>query len=161
MTKKVKMYQNISGVNHTARKLFLKIIESLSLEQLNKIPEGFNNNIIWNIAHTIVTQQLLLYKLSNTTMKLPNDFIEQYKKGSVPKNTVDQQEVDFIKSKLIKSITEVDKDVKNNIFGEFNTYPTSTGFELASIEDAIPFNLFHEGIHLGYVLAQKRILLNS
>ena len=46
------------------RKFLLKIISSLSNEQLNKIPVPFKNNIAWNIAHLVVTQQLLCYKLS-------------------------------------------------------------------------------------------------
>jgi hypothetical protein len=44
----------------TLRKLrfaVLKAVEQLTTEQLNKVPDGFNNNIIWNIAHLIASQQ--------------------------------------------------------------------------------------------------------
>ena len=41
------------------RKFLLKITEDLTIEQLNKIPEGFKNNIAWNLTHLLVTQQLL------------------------------------------------------------------------------------------------------
>ena len=34
-----------------SRKLTLKVIEGLTIEQLNKIPTGFSNNIIWNFCH--------------------------------------------------------------------------------------------------------------
>jgi len=42
------------------RAIVLHYIDGLTLEQLHVIPEGFNNNIAWNIAHlssysTIVT----------------------------------------------------------------------------------------------------------
>jgi len=43
----------------------LEYFDNYTLEQLNKIPEGFSNNLIWNIGHIIVTQQVLIYKLSN------------------------------------------------------------------------------------------------
>jgi len=46
------------------RVLFQGFLGKFSLEELNKVPKGFRNNIIWNIAHCIVTQQLLIYKLS-------------------------------------------------------------------------------------------------
>ncbi len=46
------------------RTLFHQILESLTLDQLNTKPKGFNNNIFWNIKHVVITQQLLTYKLS-------------------------------------------------------------------------------------------------
>ena len=46
-----------------SRELVLKKIDGLSLEQLHKIPDGFKNSIAWNVAHLVVTQQLLHYKL--------------------------------------------------------------------------------------------------
>ena len=51
----------------TSRSLYLKFLTSYSLEQLNKIPEGMNNNLIWNIGHIIAAQQGLVYRLSGLT----------------------------------------------------------------------------------------------
>ena len=36
-------------------------ISSLSPRQLNEIPPGFNNNIIWNLAYLIACQQGVCY----------------------------------------------------------------------------------------------------
>jgi uncharacterized damage-inducible protein DinB len=39
------------------RQRILDEISHLSVEQLNKVPTGFNNNIIWNLGHMIAAQQ--------------------------------------------------------------------------------------------------------
>jgi hypothetical protein len=44
--------------NHRAvRKNLLKILQTTSHKDLLTIPDGFNNNIYWNIAHCVATQQ--------------------------------------------------------------------------------------------------------
>jgi hypothetical protein len=44
---------SVFKVQKTIREIFLKILDNHSLEQLNKIPAGYSNNLIWNIAHCI------------------------------------------------------------------------------------------------------------
>ena len=39
------------------RAMVLKFIDGLTVEQLHTIPEGFKNNIAWNVLHLVVTQQ--------------------------------------------------------------------------------------------------------
>ena len=145
----------IARVNRAA---LSKIIENYSLEQLNTVPKGFNNNLIWNIAHVIVTQQLLMYKLSGLSMQVTDEMVEKYKKGTKTEGDVSQEEVDLIKKLLLTTLNQTEKDLKDQIFKNFNEYPTSTGFVLRSIEDALHFNNFHEGIHLGYILALRKSL---
>ena len=49
-------------------------------------------------------------------------------------------------------------DYQKNLFEKYNTYMTSYGFELFSIEDAITFNNSHESMHLGTVIALNYFL---
>ena len=58
---------------------FYRILDKKSLEDLNKIPKGFNNNIIWNIGHIVVTEQLLAYKLSGLQMMVSDDLVNKYR----------------------------------------------------------------------------------
>ncbi len=64
------------------RGFFKAYLEELSLAQLNAIPKGFNNNIIWNIGHSIVTEQILVYKLSGLKPNVSDALIEKYKKAT-------------------------------------------------------------------------------
>ncbi|WP_452230394.1 MULTISPECIES: DinB family protein [unclassified Lacinutrix] len=140
------------------RKLLESIMENHTLEQLNKVPEGFNNNMIWNIAHTIVTQQLLVYKLSTLPSVLSEEMIETYRKGTKTERDVTQAEVNEIKGLLFSTIEKTKEDYDNKRFKNYNEYMVSTKGVLTNVEEAIDFNSFHEGIHLGYILALKRSL---
>ena len=74
----------------------LKTIEGLTLEELNVVPPGFKNNIIWNVAHIVVTQQLLCYKLSKLDMHIDNEFVDKFKIGSGVDFEVTHEEVEAI-----------------------------------------------------------------
>ena len=141
-----------------SRKLILKLIENLSIEQLNKIPEGFKNNIAWNIAHLVVTQQLLHYKLSGLDCLCPDDLIRMYKKGTAPTKTFTEEEFDEVKELFVGLPNTLEEDFQAGIFQNFSEYPTSAGYVLNSFESAVVFNNFHEGIHYGVIRSIKKFL---
>ncbi|KJD31252.1 hypothetical protein PK35_15570 [Tamlana nanhaiensis] len=141
-------------VLNNTRGIFKKIIEENTLEDLNKIPEGFNNNVIWNIAHIIVTEQLLVYKLSGLEVSVSNEMINKYRKDTKPDGAISQHEVNEIKNLLISTIQNTEANYKAGVFKTFNEYTVSTtGNTLTKIEDALQFAAVHEGLHYGYILA--------
>lgn len=143
-------------ITRVNRRALEKILDNYSLEQLNKVPEGFKNNLIWNVAHVMVTQQLLIYKLSGLPMMIDDKIVDLYKKGTKTERPATAEEVSEIKKLLFTTLDKTEKDLQNGIFKNFDDYETSTGFVLKSVQDAINFNNFHEGIHLGYILALKK-----
>jgi hypothetical protein len=145
-------------ITETSRNMVSKILENHSLEQLNKIPVGFSNNLIWNIAHVVVTQQLLVYKLSGLPTMVSDEMIEKYKKGTKPEQATTQAEAEEIKSLLFATIKKTKEDYDNGIFKNFNEYPTSTGFILNNVEDAMAFNNFHEGLHIGILMSLRKLV---
>lgn len=140
------------------RAIFKTFLETYTLEELNKVPNGFNNNIIWNVAHTIVTQQLLVYNLSGLPMLLSDEMVAMYRKGTKPERDVSYAEVDLIKGLLFSTIEKTKEDYSNKIFETYNEYTVTTKSTLTNVDEAIDFNNFHEGIHLGYILALKKSL---
>ena len=141
-----------------ARRSMLKILEQRSYEELVKIPENFRNSIFWNIAHLLVTQQLLFYKLSGNELRIDKDMVTKYGKGSVANEDVQESDIQYVKDHLLNAMSETQKDYNKGLFIDFKSYMTSTGIELKSIEDAIKFNTFHDGIHLGIVLSLMKIV---
>jgi hypothetical protein len=130
------------------------------MDILLKIPNGYRNNIWWNIAHVTVTQQLLVYKLSNVPMLVPQELVDKFRKGTIPDGTVTDEEIKMIASFLLSTIERTEEDFKKGIFTEFNEYTTSAKVTLKEVEDAIAFNLFHEGLHLGAILSLRKTLVN-
>ena len=140
------------------RQIMASFLDGFSLEELNKAPKEFNNNIIWNIAHLVVTQQLLTYNLSGLPMLINDEMVKKYRKGSKVETEVSQEEVNQIKELLFSTLEMTKQDYKNGLFKNYKEYTVTTKSTLSNIEQAIEFNNFHEGIHLGYILAMKKSL---
>ena len=145
-------------ITRTSRKILSQILENHTLEQLNTIPEGFNNNLIWNIGHIIVVQQMLVYKLSGLPMMISDELVNKYKKGTKPEHNATQAEVDEIKSLLLETINQTKADLDNKIFKNYQEYPTSTGFVIKNAEDAMAFNYFHEALHIGIIMCIRKFI---
>ncbi|MGN0001793.1 MAG: DinB family protein [Sphingobacterium composti] len=146
-----------------ARKAFIKDIESLSLEELNEIPAGFNNNIIWNFGHIVVTTPVLCYVRTGILADASSvKYISAYAKGTKPTYFVTQDEVDDLKALAISTIETLEKDYNEGKLNNVVPFETSTyGAVLESIEDVIITTAGHDNTHLGYVTAQKRIINNN
>ncbi|ULC59884.1 DinB family protein [Flaviramulus sp. BrNp1-15] len=148
-------------VLNNTREIFNKIIDNNSLEDLNKIPNGFNNNIIWNIGHIVVSEQLLAYRLSGLDSMLSDEMINKYRKDTKPEGNVFQGEVNQIKALLFSTIEKTKEDYNNGLFETYNEYTVSTtGNTLTNIDEALQFVVVHEGLHYGYVLALLKAIKN-
>ncbi len=141
-----------------SRELILKIIKDLTIDQLNTIPSGFKNNIVWNVAHLVVTQQLLCYRLSGVNCLVSNEMIDTYRKGTAPTNPISVAEFETIKTLLSTLPNRLEEDYNAKLFKSYNEYTTSANVSLNSIDDAVVFNTFHEGVHLGIILQLKKLV---
>ena len=141
-----------------SRQYIFKNIETLSIEQLNKIPDDFKNNIIWNIAHLVVTQQLLCYKLSGLKCAVSEEMIEKFQNGTAPLLPFSQEEFGSISAQFLSLPEKLEQDFNKGIFKNYNEYTLSTQLTLNSIEDGIVFNTYHEGIHFGIILQLLKLV---
>jgi hypothetical protein len=140
------------------RRLLSKFLEKFSLDQLNTVPKGYRNSIFWNVAHTVVTQQLLVYGLSNRPLLVDSDLVKTYKKDTKTVHEATEEELALVKTLLFSTIEQTKTDYDNGMFKNYTPYTTSLNVTLSTVDEAIRFNTFHEGIHLGYILAMKNTL---
>jgi len=147
-----------------ARNMILKITDGISEEKMFLIPRGYNNNLYWNLGHVSATMALLTYKLSGLSLPLEESFILSFGKGSSPSSWADKSKIPTISElkQILKDLPlQIQKDLHEKEFISFKAYETSAGISLQNINDALEFVFFHDGLHIGYMLAQKRVLLNG
>lgn len=142
----------------TTREHISKLLEGLSVQQLNHIPAGYNNNLLWNAGHVLVTQQLLLYGRCGQELLLPDTFIEDFRKGTRPEGEYGKNTISFIREKLLPTAQQAAMDYERGVFQRFEPYQTSYGIELQDFSEALQFVNVHEALHLGYMMALKKQL---
>ena len=69
----------------STRQNVVKILNAHTSEKLREIPPGFNNNILWNAGHLLVSQQLLCYAMSDLPLHVPGFYLPLFRKGTSPK----------------------------------------------------------------------------
>ena len=145
-------------ITQSSRKLLYQLVQNLTLEQLNTIPPGFNNNIIWNLGHIIVVQQMLVYNLSGLPMQVNPDLVSKYKKGTKPTEDTTESELALLKELLFSTIKQTETDFENGIFKNFMEFTVMTGFVIKNVTDAIAFNYYHEALHTGVIMSLRKLV---
>ena len=138
------------------RNFLLSIVEGLSLEQVNKIPEGFNNNIAWNLGHVIAAQQGVCYLRAGLPMIIDGELFKKFKPESKPELPASPEEINQLKTLLFSTIDVLEEDYKTGKFSAYVPWTTRYGVQINTIEDAISFLSFHDGLHVGYTMALRR-----
>ncbi|MCZ4221726.1 DinB family protein [Pedobacter rhodius] len=143
-----------------SRKAFIQLVDGLTIEQLNKIPDGYNNNIIWNFGHIVVSTQTLCYVRTGIFADAGSvKFNEFYKKDTRPIYNVTAEEVAELKSIALKSIEKIKEDYASDVFASIIPFSTSTyGAEMKSIEEVLITTIGHDNVHYGYAWALKKSL---
>lgn len=132
-----------------------ELVETIPREQILTIPEGFTNNIAWHAGHVVVTQQLLVYGLSDVDPAISSEIVERYRKGTTGVGAT-LESFDEAMEYLVLAPVDLRRRYAAGEFTTFREYRTSAGIDLASFEDALLFNNIHEGIHLGYMMGVRK-----
>jgi len=149
--------QQIERVRKT-RQYLLEKIRPLSTEQWNLVPQGFNNNIVWNFAHMIAAQQGICYLRAGASMQIEETFYQLYKPGTKPTQFTGPEEIEELKTMFFTTLDLLETDVRQSVFADYQPWTTRYGVEIHNIQDTLQFLLYHEGLHAGIITAMKSIV---
>lgn len=142
----------------TIRKAFLNGIAKLSPDHMNIIPKGFNNNVAWHLGHLVASQQGICYLRSGQNIQIPEEIYEKYKPGTRPESFIEQEEIKRLGDLLLSLPEQFLADYQSGLFNNYQEWTSKTGFQIKNIENALPFLIFHESLHLGFSMALARQL---
>ncbi|UCC50224.1 MAG: hypothetical protein JSV68_14035 [Anaerolineaceae bacterium] len=105
-----------------------------------------------------MTQQALHYRLSGLPMATTKEDVAMFKTGSSPADWSHEPDTGRLLILLSDLPQKLCDDYEAGLFGGFRPYKTFTGIVLETFEDALAFNNFHEGLHLGTILALRNFV---
>lgn len=134
------------------------VLQHTDLDKLNEIPNGFNNNIFWNIGHLISVQQMLIYGLGGQMWALDKEFVKAFKNGSKPEKRYTEDDKTLVATLLLSSIRKQQEDEEMLLKADYQSYETRTGFIINDYHTACIFNSYHESYHAGVINALQKLV---
>ena len=150
--------RGLKVLKHT-RTLIGRAVQDLSIDQLLAIPDGFRNNILWNLGHVVVTQQVLLYGLAGQRLHVPEELVAQFRAGTGPGDWTDTPSPEEL-LKLLEILPDrLAEDYEKGLLANHQGFTSKmTGVHLPTVEEVIDFDLFHEGLHLGVIQTYRKLV---
>jgi len=144
-----------------SRNRLYQLIETCNDETLFKIPEGFNNNVIWQIGHCITSQQRHMYMRSGLPMYITNEFMESFKIGSSPGSWKTIPDVHEVKRLLIETVNHLESDLESRLFINYEPFELPIGFQVKNHIHALQAANYHEAEHSGRIFTYLKLLSNN
>lgn len=134
-------------------------LEGLSTGQLNAIPAGLNNNLVWQLGHLVVSTELLAYVRSQSIPHKEVPLADRYKIGTKPEGPVSAEEIDWLKERFFTSINQLEADFLAGKLVGAQPFSTHTfGITANTIEEVFHMCLWHDTLHWGNITVMRKLV---
>ncbi|WP_339301768.1 DinB family protein [Paenibacillus sp. FSL K6-2441] len=142
---------------HTYRRELMKVVEDVSEDEADIVPDGFNNNIRWNLGHVVLDQYLWIRVLTKEDMPVPMSFNQWFGYGTNPSHFTDETPS---LSELISLLQEQPRFIEQQYRDRLEEEYPPTDMGMHTLEQVLVRTIFHEGLHMGAIQAIKRQAAN-
>ena len=126
----------------------LKLGESIDDAVLKVVPNGFNNNILWNLGHLYGATEGLLFRASGRDIQLPEAYVEAFGGGTSPKTwTNEPPSREDILSRLAEQSKRVAETFEGHLDEALPKELNIAGIEMKTVADLLDFTTLHESMH--------------
>ncbi len=124
-------------------------LEGLSEAQVREVPDGISNNILWNLGHILYYEAVFLYGNSGQPLPVPDSYETFFKAGSSPADWTETPDVAEVVERYKTQAGQSASDFAAGKFDAFKPMKINDQVTLDSLEEALTFHVFHEGVHVG------------
>jgi hypothetical protein len=132
-------------------------IHGLSREQMLAIPDD-DTSILWNLGHVTFSHDRMLYRPSGLESPLPAHFAELFRPGTSPVTWSWTPDIDEVMAEFEGQFERVQRDQQAGAFEHYVPETIAVGVRLRSLEEAMAFNVAHEGFHAGVVSTLRSLV---
>ncbi|WP_409271642.1 DinB family protein [Neobacillus sp. SCS-31] len=134
----------------------VELLRTIPKEVVDEIPNGFNNNIRWNVGHILVGWDHTMFPSVNEERRLPMSYHLMFPRGSKPEVWTEQPpSMDELITLLEEQPILIEKACKGHL-----DKPLKEPFlGLKTVGDMLVFHMNHENLHMGTIKSMKQILI--
>ncbi len=136
----------------------LRELEGMSHEDMLIIPEGRDDNVLWNVGHLLCSLSRLTYVFSGHPLPIPEIYLERFGKGTSATNWTESPDPAEILDNFKAMPGRIEADYLASKFKEYKPLQITPDDTIASVEEAVAFHCFHEGLHIGMIITLKELL---
>jgi hypothetical protein len=143
-----------------SRNNVLRHLESVNEKNSIRIPDGYNNSVLWNVGHILLAMEDALFKATGRKFMLPEQYRFLFDGGTKPKEwTVELPSLTLLIEQLRDQTDRVRQTFKGQLKEELPTVIHFSGLPpLTTVAENLSLALLHEGQHIGYIMAIKHSL---
>ncbi len=134
----------------------LSAVEGLTEEEADFVPEGFNNNIRWNLGHIYLDQYDWLYHKTREDNPAPRHYRELFGYGTKPENWQQTPPtLEELRNRLMEQVQFIEQAFGHRLDQELDE-PTELG--MSTFAEVLPRTFYHEGLHMGTIIAIRKAI---
>jgi uncharacterized damage-inducible protein DinB len=135
----------------------VKWIEAVDPTIVDVMPTNFINTIHWHIGHILIVQDRLTLRLAGLEIGLPEAYLGWFGNGTKPADWQTQPpSVDILLQQLKEQPDRLQKQISGKLEERLATKLAIPFNNMETLGEALNYSFYHEGIHLGYMMALKR-----
>jgi hypothetical protein len=141
------------------RAFALKFLANMDAEEASLIPDGFRNNLQWQLGHLLYTQGTTLYEWCGQPLPFHRSFKEYFGLGTSPEDfdslVPDWDELLALAGRHLRSLPgEVAHRLEQPLLKPYKLMNIS----MTTAGETLPFLIAHEGEHLAHIKRLRKAL---